>query len=134
MIVVITGTKVFALNTLLYLAGLAAIDRRLIEAARVDGATEWEVTSRLVVPLLGRTTALVAFLCVVLAGQWAFVNVGVLTQGGPGGATDNVYYRLYDYAFTFFDTGIASAAAVLLVLVFVPISLLYQRSARERVR
>jgi multiple sugar transport system permease protein len=131
-IVALTGTKIFALNTLLYLAGLAAVDRRYIEAARVDGATEWEVTSRLIVPLLGRTTALVAFLCVVLAGQWAFVNVGVLTQGGPGGATDNVYYRLYDYAFNFFDTGTASAAAVLLVLVFIPIGLVYVRSGRRR--
>ncbi|SHN47297.1 carbohydrate ABC transporter permease [Cryptosporangium aurantiacum] len=130
-IVVLTGTKIFALNTLLYLAGLAGIDRRLLEAARVDGATEWDVTRRLVVPLLGRTTALVTFLCLVLAGQWAFVNVAVLTQGGPSGATDNVYYHLYDYAFDYFDTGLAAAAAVLLVVVFVPISLAYQRAGRR---
>lgn len=133
-IVVITGTKIFALNTLLYLAGLGAIDRRYLDAARVDGATEWDVTSRLLVPLLHRTTVLVAFLCVVLAGQWAFVNVSVLTQGGPSGATDNVYYRLYEYGFSFFDTGLASAAAVLILVVMIPVSLLYQRANRRERR
>jgi len=131
-IVVITGTKIFALNTLLYLAGLGAIDRRFLDAARVDGATEWEVTSRLLVPLLSRTTMLVAFLCVVLAGQWTFVNVAVLTQGGPSGATDNIYYRLYEYGFSFFDTGLASAAAVVILVVLIPFSLLYQRANRGR--
>lgn len=131
-IVLVTGTKVAALNLLLYLAGLAAIDPRQIEAARMDGATEGEVSRRILVPLLGRTTVLVAFLCLVLAGQWAFVNVSVLTQGGPQGATDNIYYRLYDYGFTFFDTGLASAAAVLVVLALVPFAVFYLRSVRER--
>lgn len=129
-VVVITGTKVFALNLLLYLAGLAALDPRQVEAARVDGATEWELTRLILVPLLRRTTVLVAFLCLVLAGQWSFVNVSVLTQGGPQGATDNIYYRLYDYGFTFFDTGLASAAAVVVVVVLIPFAVLYLRSAR----
>jgi multiple sugar transport system permease protein len=113
-IVVITGTKIFALNVLIYLAGLAAVDRGCVEAARLDGASEWGVTRHILVPLLSRTTALTSFLCLVLSGQWAFVNIAVLTQGGPVGASDNVFYLLYQYGFSYFNTGLASAGAVVI--------------------
>lgn len=113
-IVVITGTKIFALNVLIYLAGLAAVDRDCVEAARLDGASEWGVTRHILVPLLSRTTALTSFLCLVLGGQWTFVNVAVLTQGGPVGASDNVFYLLYQYGFSYFNTGLASASAVVI--------------------
>lgn len=115
-VVAVTAAKIVALNMLLFGAALAGIDRRGIEAARVEGATEWEITRFVVWPQLRRTTALLGFVCVVLAGQWVFTNVAVLTQGGPDGSTDNVYHRLYTYGFTFFDIGAASAAAVVIVL------------------
>ncbi|QYN39008.1 sugar ABC transporter permease [Pseudonocardia sp. DSM 110487] len=114
-IVLVTAAKVVSLNTLLFGAALAGLDRRGVEAARVDGATEWEVTRFVLVPQLLPTAALLGALCVVLASQWVFTNVAVLTQGGPDGATDNVYYRLYTYGFTFFDVGTASAGAVVIV-------------------
>jgi len=112
----ITAARFVALNILLYGAALAALDRRAFDAARVDGATEWEITRHLVVPQLGGTTVLLCFLCLVYSGQWTFTNISVLTQGGPVGTTDNVYYRLYTYAFTFFDAGTAAAAAVTIVV------------------
>ncbi|MBX6357830.1 MAG: sugar ABC transporter permease, partial [Micromonosporaceae bacterium] len=115
-IAVITAAKFVALNMLLYGAALAALDRRAMDAARVDGATEWEITRHLIVPQLGGTTVLLTFLCVVFAGQWTFTNITVLTQGGPDNTTDNVYHRLYTYAFTFFDAGAGAAAAVTIVL------------------
>jgi len=114
-IVLVTAAKVVALNTLLFGAALAGLDRRGVDAARVDGATEWEVTRFVLVPQLVPTATLLGALCVVLAGQWVFTNVAVLTQGGPDAATDNVYYRLYTYGFTFFDVGTASAGAVVVV-------------------
>lgn len=114
-IVLITAAKVVALNTLLFGAALAGFDRRPLDAARIDGATEWELTRFVVLPQLLPTTILLGGLCVVLAGQWVFTNVAVLTQGGPDGTTDNIYYRLYTYGFTFFDIGTASAGAVLVV-------------------
>ncbi|MFF2555868.1 carbohydrate ABC transporter permease [Nocardia sp. NPDC058058] len=116
-VVFITGMKVFALNVLLYLAALTALDRRWLDAARLDGATEWEVTRHIVIPLLGRTTVFLSFLCLVLAGHWSFTNISVLTQGGPEASTDNAWYRLYTYGFEYFDTGLASAAATVVMLV-----------------
>jgi multiple sugar transport system permease protein len=115
-VVMITAAKVTAFNMLLYSAALASIDRRTVEAARMEGATSWEISRFIVVPQLARTVAVLAALSFVLVGQWVFTNVSVLTQGGPDGATDNIYYRIYTLAFQFFDTGQASAAAVVLLL------------------
>ncbi|WP_238441355.1 carbohydrate ABC transporter permease [Frankia sp. AgW1.1] len=113
-IVLITAMKVVALNVLLFGAALANLDRSVVEAARLDGATEWEITRHLVLPHLRRTVVLLAMLSFVVVWPWIFANVAVLTQGGPDGATDNLYYRLFTYAFTFFDAGTASAAAVVI--------------------
>jgi multiple sugar transport system permease protein len=129
----ITATRFVALHMLLYGAALAALDRRAFDAARIDGATEWEITRHLVVPQLSGTTVLLSFLCLVYSGQWAFTYISVLTQGGPSGATDNVYFRLYTYAFTFFDAGTAAAAAVTIVVLLAALfgasSLLRRRGA-----
>lgn len=114
-IAVITAQKIVGLNLLLYGSALDGLDRQCLAAARVDGATEWQVTRFVVVPQLWPITRLLIGICVVLAGQWAFTNVAVLTQGGPDGSTGNVYYQLYTYGFTFFDTGQASAGAAVLV-------------------
>ena len=84
-------------------------------------------------PLLGRTTALTSFLCVVLGGQWTFVNIAVLTQGGPLGRTDNVYYFLYQYGFSFFDTGIASASAVVITVALAAVVAAHHLAARRLV-
>lgn len=117
-IVIITAAKVTAFNMLLYAAALATIDRRTVEAARLERASTWEITRFVVIPQLKGTTILLGLLSIVLAGQWAFTNISVLTQGGPDGVTDNVYYRIYTLAFEFFETGMASAAAVIVLLAF----------------
>ncbi|MCK9897348.1 carbohydrate ABC transporter permease [Frankia sp. AgB32] len=113
-IVAITTGKIVGLNTLLFSASLSAIDLSTIEVARIDGATSWEIVRYVVVPQLVRPVALLGLLCVLLAGQWIFTNVALVTQGGPDGSTDNAFYRIYTYAFTFFDTGTAAAAAVVI--------------------
>jgi len=117
-VVLVTMPKVIALNTLLFGAALANVDRRTVEAARLDDATEGEITRRVVVPQLRKTLLLLGLLSMVVVWPWLFTNIGVLTRGGPSGATDNVYYRLYTYGFTFFDAGTASAAAVVIAIVF----------------
>lgn len=117
-VVVVTGWKVFGLGFIIFSAALAGLERNPLEAARLDGATEWELTRFLVLPLLAPTILLMAFLTVTLGAQWAFSAVHTLTQGGPAGATDNVYYLLYRYGFGYFDTGTASALGVLVFVGF----------------
>jgi multiple sugar transport system permease protein len=91
---------------------------RTVQAARLDDAREGEITRAIIVPPLGRTVVLLGLLSLVVVWPWLFTNISVLTRGGPSGATDNVYYRLYTYAFTFFDAGTASAAAIVIAVAF----------------
>ncbi|WP_433599253.1 carbohydrate ABC transporter permease [Nocardia sp. CA-135953] len=117
-VVAVTVPKVVALNTLLFGAALANVDRRTVDAARLDDATKGEITRAIIVPQLRRPIILLGLLSMVVVWPWLFTNIGVLTKGGPSGATDNVYYRLYTYGFTFFDAGTASAAAIVIALTF----------------
>jgi multiple sugar transport system permease protein len=120
---VITSGKVIALNVLLFCAALAAVDPRTLEAARLEGASEGQVTRRIVVPQLRRTVVLLTLLTAVYAGQWSFTNISVLTQGGPANSTDNVYYLSYRYGFDYFDIGRSAALSVLVALVLVALVL-----------
>lgn len=114
-IVVVTAARIVVTNMLIYSAALATLDRRTVAAAQVDGATPGEITRFVVVPQLRGVTVMLSLLSAVLAGQWVFNYVSVLTQGGPDGATDTVYYFIYTLGFTFFETGMASAASVVIL-------------------
>ena len=117
-VTIVTLSKVVALNTLLFGAALANVDRRTVEAAQMDDAREGEITRAVIVPQLRRSMILLGLLSLVVVWPWLFTNISVLTRGGPSGATDNVYYRLYTYAFSFFEAGTASAAAIVIAVAF----------------
>ncbi len=55
---------------------------------------------------------------VLLAAQWSYPMIDILTQGGPVGSTTNVYYLLYELGFSNFDAGMSGAAGTLFFLVF----------------
>lgn len=129
-VLAVTGWKAFGLGFVLFSAGLTMIDRSLLDAARLDGATEAQVTRLLVLPMLRPTTAVVGFMAVVLGSQWTFSAVDVLTGGGPSGATTNAFYLQYRYAFDFGDSGGAAALAVLLVVVFGAVGIVQLRRDR----
>ena len=132
---VVTAGKMIALNVLLFGAALSSVDARTLEAARLEGASEGQVTRRVVIPQLHRSIVLLAMLTAVYAGQWSFTNISVLTQGGPQDSTNNIYYLIYTYGFTYFDAGRAAAASVLVLLALaLPLSLgsLLRRRAYAR--
>lgn len=117
-VLAVTGWKSFGLGFVLFSAALTMLDRSVLEAARLDGASEAQLTRHVILPQLRPTTAVVGFMAVVLGSQWTFTAIDVLTGGGPLGATTNVFYLQYRYAFDFGDSGGAAALAVVLVLAF----------------
>jgi ABC-type sugar transport system permease subunit len=106
--------KILGFNALLYLAGLAVINRDLIDAMRVDGAGDGTIFRRLIVPLLSPTIFFVLISSVVFAIQHVFTPIDVMTRGGPASATTNLFYIAYQYTFESFNIGFASAAVTLL--------------------
>lgn len=117
-IVVIVGWQLLGFAVLVVSSGLSAISDDYTDAARIDGASEGRITLRITLPLLSPTLLFMATLTILAAAQLVFPMIQTLTQGGPGDATTNLYYLLYDTAFGSFDVGLASAAGVLFFLGF----------------
>lgn len=113
-IIGVSAWKILGFNVLLYLAGLSAINRDLIEAMRVDGASDLTIGRRLIVPLLSPTIFFVLISTVVFAIQQVFTPIDVMTRGGPANATTNLFYIAFQYTFESFNIGYASAAVTVL--------------------
>jgi len=99
-------------------AALKGIDPQLLEAARVDGCTEWQVFWRIILPILSTTIVVVATTMVILALK-AFDVVYVMTNGNFN--TEVIANRMYKELFNFRHFGRASAIAVILFLTTIPV-------------
>ncbi|GIH20779.1 hypothetical protein Raf01_89510 [Rugosimonospora africana] len=99
-------------------AALKGIDPGLLEAARMDGANEWEVFRKITLPLLGPTLTVVSTTMVITSLK-TFDIVYTLTNGNY--STDVVANLMVKEMFTFGDFGRASAVAVILLLAILPI-------------
>ncbi|MDW7991414.1 MAG: sugar ABC transporter permease [Anaerolineae bacterium] len=99
-------------------AALKAIPREILEAARVDGASEWRIFWQITVPMISSTIAVVATTVVINALK-AFDIVFVMTNGTRG--TEVIANRMYKEMFSFLNFGRASAIAVILLLAIVPV-------------
>ncbi len=98
-------------------AGLKSISNELIEAARVDGATEWQVLFRITLPLLLPTIGVVT-VTLIMNVLKIFDVVYVMTNGNLG--TEVIANRMYKEMFNYHDFGTASALAVVLMLAMIP--------------
>jgi raffinose/stachyose/melibiose transport system permease protein len=106
----------FGVQLILYLAGLQAVSAELQESARLDGATGAQVFRHVTWPALAPTVT-VTLVTTVLSLLKVYDVVLGLTNGGPGDATQNWAYEILAVTFAKNDIGLASAQAVLLVLV-----------------
>lgn len=119
--------KMLGYNILLFLAGLATIDRQLYEAAALDGADRgWSRFTLVTLPTLAPVTLFVTVITLIRSVS-EFETVAVLTQGGPSGATEMLLYTLYQQAFRYFDVGAAAALAVVFLLLVGVLSILQVR-------
>lgn len=117
-------------NMLILLAGLQNIPDEINDAARVDGATGWQLFSRITVPLLRRPLMFVSILQVIFTFQ-LFGLIDIMTQGGPGGKTRSIVYYIFERAFTLNTLGYGSAIAFLLFILLVALALLQLRFFRR---
>ena len=108
-------------NFILYLAGLQDIPTELYEAAAIDGAGPWQQIRSITIPLLARTTTLVAVLQVI-ASLKVFDQMYIMTAGGPNFSTRSVLQYIYDEGFTNFRVGYASALSMLFFVVVLAVS------------
>ena len=116
---------------LLLSAGLQAIPPEPIEAARIDGAGAWRIFRDVTLPLL-KPTILLALLLRAMDLVRIFDQVFILTQGGPGTATETVSLYIYRTAFRFSNFGYAAAMSFVLLAATVLFSRGLMRLMRAR--
>jgi alpha-glucoside transport system permease protein len=114
-------------------AGLAGIPRELLEAARVDGATEWQVFRRVTVPLLAPVLAVVAVTLMINVLK-IFDLVFIIAPGSSQDDANVLALELYRKGFSEDQPGIASAIAVFLLLLVIPVMWFNVRRLRREVR
>jgi alpha-glucoside transport system permease protein len=114
-------------------AALKGIPTEVLEAARVDGAGEWNIFRRIMFPMLSLPISIVTV--------WLFINVikvfdiiYVMTKGGPGSSSRVIAYTMYSETFVGGHPGRGAAVAVIMLLLMIPVMILnIKRFRSERV-
>ncbi len=124
--------SVFGTNTIVFITGMATLDRDVYEAARVDGASALAMFRHITIPLLMRFIQF-AFILTLITGFTAlFSLIFVMTTGGPGFGTTTLEFFVYQTAFSQGDFGYAAAVGVVLFVIVFGISLIQLRLLRDR--
>ncbi len=130
---IIGAWVLLGLCTMLLVTGIAKIDPTLYEAARLDGASGWDEFVHVTLPGLRQEIG-VCITVTVIAALASFDIVYVATGGGPGGATNVPGLEIYRLAFAHRQVGLASALAVVLMILVIVCILPIQWIMRERRR
>ncbi|MDB7088200.1 MULTISPECIES: carbohydrate ABC transporter permease [Enterococcus] len=122
-IIIVSVWRGMGYYMILYLAGLQGISKELYEAAAMDGANKWKQFIHITVPALRPTTFFVTIMLVINCFK-IFDLVQVMTDGGPGRATNVLVYQVYSEAFVKFNFGYASAIAMVLFVIVLVITVI----------
>ncbi|HEV2510493.1 sugar ABC transporter permease [Bosea sp. (in: a-proteobacteria)] len=125
-ILVVVVWKYFGFHMMLFIAALQTIDRSMLEAARIDGASRWQSLRYVVIPALAPTIRLSVFFAIVGSLQ-LFDLVMPLTRGGPSDSSHTMVSFLYTFGITRMRVGFGSAVGVILFLICVVFAFTYKR-------
>jgi glucose/mannose transport system permease protein len=108
----------------MFLAGLRGIDNEILKAAQMDGASNWSLYRRIIIPQL-RPAFLSAFVILSHLAIKSYDLVVAMTDGGPGRATELPATFMYSYTFTRNQMGIGAASAVIMLMTIAAIMVPY---------
>ncbi len=117
--------KYFGFYMILYMAALQNVPKDLEDAARLDGANEFNVLRKITLPLVGPTIRLTIYLS-ILGSLQQFVIIWIMTEGGPVGHTEVLGTFLYKYGIDGLRLGFGSAIAVVIFCMSLVFSIGYQ--------
>lgn len=118
------------LNIIIFLAALQGVPKEYLEAAALDGASEFRQTVSIVIPLLRFAIVFVAITTTIAWLQF-FDEPFVLTKGGPLGASTSISLFLYQKGFSASQFGYASAGTVVLFVIIAAVTLIQLRARRS---
>lgn len=98
----------------MFLAGLRGVDNEILKAAQIDGASNWNLYTRIIIPLM-RPAFLSAFVVLAHLSIKTYDLVIAMTGGGPGRATYIPAIAMYDFTFTRQSMGIGASSAIVML-------------------
>jgi len=107
----------FGWITIIYLAGLSNVDKNVLDAAKVDGASWMQTFIHIIIPELNTIIVFITALILIEDFRYMFDYIYIMTKGGPGYATQTVEYYLYEEGFRFMNTGYACAIGCMIFLI-----------------
>lgn len=131
-VTVIESWKALGFYSVLFMAGLKMIPKELFEASMMDGASSWQKTRFITLPMLKETLKIVAVYIVLNAIQ-SLQTVYILTNGGPNYSSHTVASYMYERLVAGRQTGYASAIALLMFIVLMVFSVGLLRITAKRI-
>lgn len=134
MIVMASSWKNISYNFVFFLAGLQAVPHSLIEAAAMDGAGPLRRFWTITLPLLSPTMFFVTVMTIIFSFFESFGIIHTVTQGGPGGSTNILVYKVYQDGFIGLNLGSSSAQSIILMLLIVGITVFQFKFVERKVQ
>ena len=134
MVVLASAWKEVSYNFVFFMAGLQAVPHSLIEAAAMDGAGPFRRFWTITFPLLSPTLFFLMVMNIIYAFFDTFGVIHTVTQGGPGGATNILVYKVYQDGFIGLNLGSSAAQSVVLMILIVTITVLQFRFVERKVQ
>jgi len=134
MVVMASAWKQISYNFVFFIAGMQAIPGSLIEAAAMDGASPFRRFWKITLPLLSPTLFFVTVMNIIYSFFETFGVIHMMTQGGPGGATNILVYKVYQDGFIGLDLGSSAAQSVVLMSLIIVITILQFKYVERKVQ
>ena len=134
LIVMASAWKNISYNFVFFLAGLQAVPHSLIEAAAMDGASPFRRFWTITFPLLSPTLFFVTVMTIIFSFFESFGIIHAVTQGGPGGSTNILVYKVYQDGFIGLNLGSSAAQSVVLMILIVVITFLQFKYVERKVQ
>ena len=134
MIVMASAWKEISYNFVFFVAGMQAIPKSLIEAAAIDGASPFRRFWTITLPLLSPTFFFLMVMNIIYSFFETFGIIHTVTQGGPGGSTNILVYKVYQDGFVGLNLGSSSAQSVVLMSLIIIITFLQFRFVEKKVQ
>lgn len=134
MIIMASAWKEISYNFVFFVAGMQAIPKSLIEAAALDGAGPFTRFFRISLPLLSPTLFFLMVMNIIYAFFETFGIIHVITQGGPGGSTNTMVYKIYQDGFVGLNLGSSAAQSVLLMMLIIGITVIQFKYVEKKVQ
>jgi sn-glycerol 3-phosphate transport system permease protein len=133
LVIVATAWTHIGYNIAFFVAGLLAIPESVLEAASVDGAGSLRRFALIVFPLLAPITFYLVVVNLIFSFFGSFGMIHAVTQGGPGGATEIMVFKVYKDGFIGLNMGSSAAQSVMLMIVVIGLTALQFRFVERRI-